>query len=162
MVRPDTGLQVSAYPVQGGGWWWLGAHGGAGVSTLQQAAGGQDASRVWPIPSQGGALQVVVVCRSTAHGLTMAQTAARQWASGALPWIDLLGLVVVADAPGSLPRPLRDLRHLVEGGYPRSWTVPWVDAWRLGEPSTTHQPRQLASMTRELASLTRTGIHHGR
>src|SRR5690625_7783755 len=68
-----------------------------------------------------------------AHGLLATQTAATKWASGAVD-VDLLGLVLVADAPGRLSRPLRDLARLVSGGLPRVWNLPWIEAWRLGEP----------------------------
>src|SRR5699024_2860159 len=71
--------------------------------------------------------------RMHAHGLLATQTAATKWASGAVD-VDLLGLVLVADAPGRLSRPLRDLARLVSGGLPRVWNLPWIDAWRLGEP----------------------------
>ncbi|MGW2725095.1 DUF6668 family protein [Streptomyces sp. NPDC001492] len=163
--QPPQGLPIAptGTPPQGG-WAWLGCHGGAGVTTLQQALpGGYDANRAWPAAVAGWRCPVVLVCRSHVSGLTAAQTAARQWASGAVPGVELLGLVVVADAPGSLPRPLKDLAKLVSGGYPRTWSVPWLDAWRLGEPPAAHLPRQLASLQRELADRSNpTGrLHHG-
>ncbi|WP_125264874.1 DUF6668 family protein [Streptomyces alboflavus] len=160
MPQPSYGLPVAAASMAPhGGWLWLGCHGGAGVSSLAHAVpGGLDAERLWPAP---GAFRhpVVLVCRSHAAGLTAAQTAARQWASGAVPGADLLGLVVVADAPGALPRPLKDLLQLIRGGFPRTWLAPWVDAWRLGEPPAAHLPRQLQPLRRELAHLT--GRQHG-
>jgi len=48
--------------------------------------------------------------------------------------VELLGLVVVADAPGRLPKPLRDLTDLVTGGAPRAWRVGWQEKWRQGNP----------------------------
>ncbi|MGW1674609.1 DUF6668 family protein [Streptomyces sp. NPDC002324] len=135
-----------------GGWAWLGCHGGAGVTSLQHALpGGYDAGRMWPAPVGYLRHPVVLVCRSNVMGLTAAQLAARQWASGQVQGIDLLGLVVVADAPGKLPRQLKDLFHLVSGGLPRTWTVPWMDAWRLGETPAANQSRQLAALQRDLA-----------
>jgi hypothetical protein len=56
----------------------------------------------------------------------------RQWAAGLVPSVEVLGLVVMADAPGRVPRSLRDLLQVVSGGVPRTWTVPWVEAWRVG------------------------------
>jgi hypothetical protein len=44
--------------------------------------------------------------------------------------------VVVADMPGRLPRPLRELLDLVSGGWPRIWRIDWIEALRLGEPPT--------------------------
>jgi hypothetical protein len=134
-------------------WWWLGCHGGAGVTSLGAAVpGGADASRCWPL-SAAGRQRIVLVARSHPTGLHAAQLAARQWASGVLPGVELLGLVVVSDAPGRLPPPLRDLVRLVSGGVPRTWTVPWSEAWRLGQPS----PRDAAALARNLLSLTESG-----
>jgi len=115
--------------------WWLGVHGGAGESTL--AALAQDtraAQHGWPIADPPNiATNVVLVARSNYQGLTAAQRAATEWASGALgKSVTLAGLVLIADAPGRLPKPLRDLQQVVGGGLPRVWTLPWVDAWRLG------------------------------
>ncbi|MFC8668704.1 DUF6668 family protein [Streptomyces sp. NPDC057199] len=153
---PTGGLPLSGRPAVGGAFAWVGCHGGAGVTTLQHTVpGGIDGDRVWPGPLPAGGLQpVVLVCRSHAAGLMTAQQAAAQWASGQLPHIDLVGLVVVADAAGRLPRPLRDLLRLVSGGLPRTWHVPWVEPWRQGDPVTDHQPRELTALARELSHLT--------
>lgn len=115
--------------------WWLGAHGGAGESTLSHLlSDSRAAGHAWPIAHDGSQANVVLVARSNADGLQAAQRAAMEWASGSLPTINLLGLVIVADAPGKLPKPLRDLAQVVSGGVPNVWQVPWVEAWRLGEP----------------------------
>ncbi|WP_460811274.1 DUF6668 family protein [Microlunatus endophyticus] len=98
--------------------------------------------------------QTVIVARSHVAGLRAAQTAARQWASGRVPSIHLLGLIIVADAPGRLPRPLRELQQLVSGGVPRTWTVPWVEAWRTAPADETNIPRSVRSLCDELRSLT--------
>ncbi|GGX36630.1 hypothetical protein GCM10010353_59690 [Streptomyces chryseus] len=160
--HPAQGLPVGVTPVSAGsGWWWLGCHGGAGVTTLEHAVpGGRDAHRMWPAGVPGWpAHPVVLVCRSSYGGLTAAQRAAAQWASGALLGVDLLGLVVVADAPGRLPRPLRDFCRLVSGGVPQTWTVPWVEPWRLGNPPTTHQPSELGALRRTLTHHTHQETH---
>lgn len=166
-VRPHAGVSL---PVSGGPpvwiqpsparWWWLGCHGGAGVSTLQHACGdGADALRGWPHVAGAAAQHVVLVARSTAAGLQAAQTAARQWAAGGAgqPGPVLLGLVVVADAPGRLPPPLRRLQRLVAGGVPRTWEIPFADAWRLGEDPATTRPRAAGDLARDLNSLTESG-----
>jgi hypothetical protein len=77
---------------------------------------------------------VLLVARTHASGLCAAQAAARQWAAGALPNVRLLGLVAIADAPGKLPKPLKDLLRLISGGVPRLWELPWSEALRLGDP----------------------------
>lgn len=148
---PEHGLPVAG-PRLGGeqSWWWLGVHGGAGVSSLERAVpGGRDAERAWP--SAPESQPVVLVARATAHGLAAAQNAARQWGSRTVTGVDLLGLVVVADAPGRRPRVLRDLVRLVSGAVPRLWEIPWVEPWRLGEP---HLPKECVPLARDLTRLT--------
>lgn len=151
---PEQGLPV-AMPQQGTSraWWWLGAHGGAGASTLAGAVpGGRDAGGAWPVSTE--AQPVVLVARSSASGLRAAQEAARQWASGMVTGVDLLGLVVVADAPGKRPKVLRNLSRLVSGAVPRLWEIPWVEPWRLGEPPSTHLPKECVPLARDLTRLT--------
>ena len=88
------------------------------------------------------------------HGLLATQRAATQWASGLVPNVELLGLVLVADAPGRTPRPLRDFAYVVAGGLPRTWTVPWIEPWRLGEqPDMTTAPRDVCRLVDDLTSL---------
>ncbi|MFF5893940.1 DUF6668 family protein [Streptomyces globisporus] len=157
VAAPQQGLPVRT--AAGARWWWLGCHGGAGVTSLTGAVpGGTDAGRYWPVPASGPVQRVVLVARTHASGLEAAQLAARQWASGVLPGVDLLGLVVVADAPGRLPGPLRDLLRLVEGGVPRTWAVPWEDSWRLAAPSAESVSRPVGRMARDLLSLTDPGV----
>jgi hypothetical protein len=137
-------------------WWWLGCHGGAGVSTIDMlVSGGTDANRGWPIPTEGtGQARVILIARTHASGLTAAQNAVRQWAAGGAPGVVLLGLVAVADAPGRLAKPLRHLLQLVSGGFPRVWLIPWVEPWRLGEPpSSTGVPREVEKLAVDLSSL---------
>lgn len=153
--RPAQLLPVaSPQPVTGPAWWWLGVHGGAGVTTLERAVpGGRDAERAWP--SSEVPQPVVLVARSSAGGLQAVQHAAQQWASRMVTGVELLGLVVVADAPGRRPRALRDLLQLVSGTVPRLWEVPWVEQWRLGEPPAAHLPKECAPLARDLARLAR-------
>lgn len=139
--------------------WWLGAHGGAGESSLAALVPEWPAaSHGWPFVPGDAVSRVVVVARSSARGLRAAQHAATQWASGLVPYAQVLGLVVVADTPGRLPRPLRDFSHLVAGGFPRTWTVPWVEDWRLGEPPTlSTAPREARRLVEDLSALLRPG-----
>ncbi|MDQ0772139.1 hypothetical protein QF026_000605 [Streptomyces aurantiacus] len=135
-------------------WWWLGVHGGAGVTTLEQAVpGGRDANRAWPVSARSRS--VVLVARSSANGIAAAQNAAQQWGSGMVTGVDLLGLVVVADAPGRRPRILQNLVRLVSGAVPRLWEIPWVEPWRLGGSPLENIPKQCAPLVRDLTRLTR-------
>lgn len=131
--------------------WWVGAHGGAGESTLAAAVeGSAGGGHAWPATA-GGSPRVVLVARTHASGLRAAQLAATQWASGSVPEVELLGLVLVADAPGRLPRELRDLTRLVAGGVPHVWNVPWLEQVRRGEPAAAW-PRSTRAMFSELLS----------
>lgn len=120
----------SSDPVSGDsdGWWLLGAHGGAGVTSLRRCGvTGGDAERTWPTTGH-----VVVVARRTASGLEWARDAARQHAAGITPSeVTLAGLAVVADAPGRCPPRVGAFLDLVSAAFPHLWEVPWVEEWRL-------------------------------
>jgi hypothetical protein len=107
--------------------WLLGTHGGAGVSSLLRAGvPGEDTRRAWPADGW-----VLLVARTSAAGLRSARDAARQHASGtAGAGCRLVGLVLVADAPGRLPASLAAFADLVAGAFPRVYEVPWLEEWR--------------------------------
>jgi hypothetical protein len=119
----------------------LAAHGGAGVSSLLRAglaaAGAVDGQRRWP-----AAGPVLLVARTSTAGLERARDLARQHASGLIgPHTELIGLVLVADAPGRLPARIGALADLTSGGFARCWQVPWLTEWRLAaatEPLPVH------------------------
>jgi hypothetical protein len=115
--------------------WWVGAHGGAGESTLELLVPeSRAAGHAWPVTRPGlPPARVVLVARTNAGGLRAAQLAATEWASGGVP-VELEGLVLIADAPGRAPRALKDFAELVAGGVPMVWRLPWVEEWRTGEP----------------------------
>lgn len=115
--------------------WWLGVSGGAGESALTAIArGSRAADHAWPIPENRGSLsRVVLLARTNYSGLTAAQRAATEWASGVLgDAVRVDGLVLIPDMPGRMPKELRHLAQVVSGGVPHTWTLPWVDAWRFG------------------------------
>lgn len=131
--------------------WWVGAHGGSGESMLRRAVGLEAAGHAWPIDAGGGRTAAIIVCRSHPAGLEAAQRAAIEWSSGQVPSVELLGLVVVADAPGHTPKPLRQFRTIVAGAFPRSWSIPWSEGWRFGQtepndPATRAAVRVLADL----------------
>jgi hypothetical protein len=134
-------------------WWWLGVHGGAGVSTLMRLIpGGADAARAWPDPRWSGPVGVLLVCRANLIGLTAVSTALRQWMAGLTPPVTVWGLVTVADAPGRTPRSLRSHRARITGAVQRSWFVPWVPAWRTAPADAATAPPVIAQMGRDLRS----------
>lgn len=136
--------------------WFVGVHGGAGETTLATLfPDSRGTSHVWPlaVAEDGPPPLVVLVARTHASGLKAAQEALRDWAAGDLP-VKLLGLVLIADAPGRLPKPLRDLSQLVAGGAPTVWRIPWHEPWRRGEPvELPEAPAALRSLMEELEEL---------
>lgn len=142
-------LPVAVRPA--GAWWaWYPLHGGTGISTLSTAVrggidlGGLPAEHGWPN------LPVVAICRSHHAGLTAAQEFARANAENP-DLANVVGLVIVADAP-RLPRQLVDHVRLVSGAYTTVWRIPWVRAWRVGEPVTlSNVPRQAHALLTDLA-----------
>lgn len=110
---------------------FVGAHGGAGTSTLATVYDGHDCGRDWPGPDDPRS--VLLVARTHAAGLRAVERALEGFRQGeAPPGLDLDAVVLVADAPGRLPRPLdRDIRAIEESVDVRR--VPWVPAWRLGD-----------------------------
>lgn len=139
------------------GIWVVGAHGGSGESTLAaQVDAWEDTDHSWPtLTAAQGRCLCVLVARTNVTGLRAAQRALTQWAAGAVgPQTTLAGLVLIADAPGRLPRPLRDLAAHVAGGAPRTWQLGWSEAWRLGElPTPSERPRDLRGLITDLDGL---------
>lgn len=142
-------------PGEQAGVWWLGAHGGAGESTLEELfSGSRAADHCWPLTASDlPPARVVLVARTHARGLTAAQTAIREWAAGDAQVL-LLGLVLIADAPGRLPHGLRQLAALIAGGVPAVWSLPWIEAWRVGElPAADNAPKVVRRLLEDLQAM---------
>ena len=131
ITPPVRGLDVLDVPVDDRVW-VAGVHGGAGETTLAVALAGTGTDRRWPRAATPA--RVLLVARTHLSGLRAAQRAGQQWAAGDTPEIDLLGLVLVPDAPGRLPKQLRDFALVVAGGFPRSWPLRWEEGLRMAEP----------------------------
>ncbi|MFJ5261545.1 DUF6668 family protein [Streptomyces sp. NPDC088387] len=129
---------------------WVGTHGGAGVSTLAEVYGGHDCGRAWP--GADDPASVLLVARTHAAGLdAVARTLAAFRNRLAPAGVDLDAVVLVADAPGRLPRRLERRIGPIEDVVD-VYRVPWVPAWRFGERDGG-PPRG----TRALARLTGAG-----
>ena len=150
VTPPPASRMLEADPAPVAGLVLLGAHGGAGVSSLLRAGLDEvavDAQRRWP---QAGA--VVLVARTSTSGLEWARDLARQHASGLAGDAELFGLVLVPDAPGRVPARTAGLRDLITGAFPRTWHLPWIEQWRVAaatEPLPPHP--QVQDLTAELA-----------
>ncbi|EGX61647.1 hypothetical protein SZN_01869 [Streptomyces zinciresistens K42] len=126
---------------------WVGVHGGAGASTLAAVYGGRDCGAAWPGPA--APRSVLLVARTHASGLAAALGALEVFRLGRAPHgLDLDAVVLVADAPGRLPRPLAERVRVIESVID-VYRVPWVPAWRLGELDgpPPGQARALARLT---------------
>ncbi len=162
--QPHVPMPKDALPVcrvqSGASLWVVGAHSASGETTLADLnESWQAAGHTWPELPLGAPAPCVVVARTNVRGLLAARTALTQWAaSGAGESARLLGLVLVADAPGKLPTPIRDLAKVVGGGAPRVWVVPWVEAWRLADPMTERVPRSVSKLVSNLRSLSASAL----
>ncbi|MEU2730135.1 DUF6668 family protein [Streptomyces griseoviridis] len=125
---------------------WVNAHGGAGASTLAREFGGTDLGRRWPDPARGEPGRVLLVARTHAAGMRAASRALDALRKeDHPPGIDLVALVLVADAPGRLPitlgRRVRVLRSAT-----RVHRLPWVPAWRVGK-KVSGPPRAVRALS---------------
>jgi len=159
ITAPTHGLDVLDVPADDR-LWVVGVHGGAGETTLAVALSGSGTDRRWPRADNPP--RVLLVARTHLSGLRAAQRAAQQWAAGAAPAVELVGLALIPDAPGKLPRELRDFAQLVAGGVPRTWFLPWEEQLRLAEPKLPGQlpvvdaadaPRSLRRLAADLLAL---------
>jgi hypothetical protein len=112
---------------------WTGAHGGAGVSTLEQLIEGTAAAgRAWPLLPRGDA-PTVLVARTGYTQLRAMQDAVTDWAGRNVPGVLLVGIVVIDDAP-KVPRELvAEIPVLASGATQVDvplWRLPWVEPWR--------------------------------
>lgn len=125
---------IHADPVAGPGrppvMWLLGAHGGAGVSTLARIwAPAADALGGWPAADRYRS--VIVVARTHRTGLAAAHDLLLQAAAGLVGGCTVIGLALVPDAPGKLPKTLRRSADVVASAAPVVWHLPWVPDLRV-------------------------------
>ncbi|OSP28137.1 hypothetical protein B7767_40650, partial [Streptomyces sp. 13-12-16] len=94
-----------------------------------------------------GPPSVLLVARTHAAGLDAVLPAVDTVRRGEAPQgLDLDAVVLVADAPGRLPRPLAHRIRLIESVID-VYRVPWVNEWRLGD-LTGRPPRETEPLAR--------------
>ncbi len=114
--------------------WCVGAHGGAGCSSvagLMAPVG--DGGVAWPIAPDGERARVLLVARESYTGLSAARRALTEWVGGRVP-VALEGVLLVAAQPGGTPKQLRELSELVRSQANSAvWRLGWQRAWLTGE-----------------------------
>ncbi|MBF6176056.1 hypothetical protein [Nocardia blacklockiae] len=119
---PTTGAHPPLFAV-------LGAHGGAGTSTLARWwAHSADTGRAWPAHPRT-TQRVVIAARDCLPGLTAAADRLREWHAGLTPdGVTVIGLALTAARPGRVPAAVRRYRRtvadLVDGAV---WNIAWHD-----------------------------------
>lgn len=132
-VSSDRLLPIAEEPIWQGDrapvMWLVGAHGGAGTTTLATSwAPAAEAAGMWPAADKHP--YVVLVCRSHLSGLERAHELALQAKGGLAGNCRLLGVAVVADAPGKLPKKLRQKIEVVGAAISHLWQIPWIPELR--------------------------------
>lgn len=151
---PEVLLPVRAVTA-GPALWVVGAHGGAGESTIAAMDDGWSAAEhAWPSLEGGAPAVCLLVARTHVSGLLAAQRALTQWASSSAgPSAQCVGLLLLADRPEKkTPKAITDLISHVAGGAPRLWRIDWVEDWRLGDVDA-RPPRSVAKVLRDLHGL---------
>ncbi len=110
-------------------YWLLGAHGGAGVSTLAwllpHAA---DCCRCWPVPIPSETPFMVLVARETVSGLAAADALLRQHHAGLAGDSRIVGMVTIAARPGRTPTVIRRDLRLYSALVERWWRIGWHES----------------------------------
>lgn len=108
--------------------WLVGAHGGAGVTTLAHVwAPMGDAGGLWPVHDLHR--WCVVVARATQQGLDAASDVGVLYRSGRIPACHLLGFLLVADSPQGAGKIIRRKIKTFASGDTPVWQVPYVKSW---------------------------------
>jgi hypothetical protein len=124
---------------------WVATHGGAGATTMAAVIGGVDVGCRWPAPTRSEPARVILVARTHAAGIRAASRALKAIQEGRHPaGMALGGLVLIADAPGHLPRLLARRVKVLRSAVP-VWRLPWVQDWRLGR-QTDRLPSQVTRL----------------
>lgn len=129
----DTVLPIASQMRDFEGLIVVGAHGGAGTTTLACLTGLIDGGHVWTRPSGSFPNGVLFACRSTVSGLDAALSLARVAASGAMNTVQVWGLVVMADIPEKpkkTPPEILSRIELCKGVFPWVGRVGWIDGLR--------------------------------
>ena len=147
-ARFIRGLETRPVPVS-----ITGVHGGAGTTTVARLLAATDLGLDWP--ARHDPQHVFLTARTNAAGLTAASQTLAEYRKAEYPEGPYLaGFILVADAPGRLPKPLRR-RIQVLASATMVYRLPWVSQWRLSD--TTHDNAIAASLRRFAARTVEAG-----
>lgn len=167
-LRDEARLRVAKKPLYSGKedpddsstWapavWLVGAHGGAGVTTLSNMlAPFGDASQQWP--SHDTHPWCVVVARENYSGLAAAQQVVLQAATGQSGDCTVLGVITVADGPGKRPKKLTSSLRVIEEISP-VWRIGWIPELKVTASNelATWKPGDTVPKKRRRRSITET------
>ncbi|TVS26968.1 DUF6668 family protein [Corynebacterium sanguinis] len=108
--------------------WLVGAHGGAGVTSLSKVlAPCGDAGQQWP--DQDESPWCVIVARATRTGVEAAHDVALQAQVGKNGRCRVIGVILVADAPGKTPKAVEQRATVIGKVVPNIWHVPYFSEW---------------------------------
>ncbi len=133
-----AGVRADALPVTGEHpplFAVLGAHGGAGASTLAAWwAPAADSGRTWPASPETTQL-VVIVARLCLPGLVACLDRLHEWHAEVTPeGVQVLGVVLIPARPGRVPRSVRRYCANVTEMAPVVWEIGWHDGLLETEP----------------------------
>ena len=107
--------------------WLMGAHGGAGTTTLAHCWAPFAEASMFPAADDPNF--VVVVTAAHRSGLDSAHRVIRQMQAGQAGGCELLGLVLVHMAPGKLHKLLKQRLAGIAANISQVWEVPFVEQW---------------------------------
>ncbi|MEU3010132.1 hypothetical protein [Nocardia asteroides] len=104
----------------------VGAHGGAGTSTLARWwAPAADCEQRWPA-SPDTTQRVVIAARLCLPGLIACADRLREWIFGAAPaGVEVIGVVLAAARPGAVPAAVRRYRATIADLTELVWEIGW-------------------------------------
>lgn len=136
----------------------IGAHGGAGTTTVARLLGANDRGLCWPEIGDGHPPRALVTARTHASGLLAAGRLLAAWRAGkCATGTYLTGLVLVPDVPVPLPvqisRQIADLASLIP-----MFRMPWLPNMRVSGSVPEYAGRLEQSLRRfaEEAAVTQT------
>lgn len=129
--------------------WVVGAHGGSGESVVagldpRWGAAGHC------FPAEGNLL---VCCSTSAYGLESGRMALQQYISGFAGQGRLIGLALVTDMPGRLPKELRRLKTIIQSLAPATIEIPFDRTLRLEPYPPTNNSNRFSRQRALIESL---------